>query len=166
MDEFRGTRAGTVVQCEGGYFVGGWAYDNDGKKVKQFSRTGGSGHHANFIKAVRSRKKSDLNAEILDGHLSSALCHMGNISQRLGRTMPPDQIAETLKANKDFANSFARLEEHLNANNVDFRLTPRTAGPPLTMDPEKETFVGDFAKEANMLLSRNYRQPFVVPEIT
>ena len=91
---------------------------------------------------------------------------MGNISQRLGKTMPPDQIAETLKANKDFANSFARLEEHLNANNVDFRLTPRTAGPPLTMDPEKETFVGDFAKEANMLLSRNYRQPFVVPEIT
>jgi len=166
MDEFRGTRAGTVVQCENGYFVGGWAYDNDGKKIKQFSRTGGSGHHANFIKAVRSRKKSDLNAEILDGHLSSALCHMGNISHRLGKTMPAEQITETVKANKDFADSFERLEDHLKANQVDFKLTPRTAGPWLTMDPEKEIFVGDFSKEANMLLSRNYRRPFVVPEIT
>jgi len=166
MDEFRGTRAGTVVQCENGYFVGGWAYDNDGKKIKQFSRTGGSGHHANFIKAVRSRKKTDLNAEILDGHLSSALCHMGNISHRLGKTMPPEQISETAKANKDFAESFERLEHHLKANQVDFKLTPRTAGPTLTMDPDKEIFVGDFSKEANMLLTRNYRRPFVVPEIT
>jgi len=166
MDEFRGTRAGTVVQCENGHFVGGWAYDNDGKKIKQFSRTGGSGHHANFIKAVRSRKKSDLNAEILDGHLSSALCHMGNISHRLGKIMPAEQIAETVKANKDFADSFERLENHLKANQVDFKLTPRTAGPTLTMDPDKERFVGDFSKEANMLLSRNYRRPFVVPEIT
>ena len=166
MDEFRGTRAGTVVQCEGGYFVGGWAYDNNGKKIKQFSRTGGSGHHANFIKAVRSRKKSDLHAEILDGHLSSALCHMGNISHRLGKTMPAGQIAETVKANKDLAESFERFERHLKANQVDFKLTPRTSGPWLTMDPEKEIFVGDFSKEANMLLTRNYRRPFVVPEIT
>jgi len=166
MDEFRGTRAGVVVQCEGGYFVGGWAYDNDGKEIKQFSRTGGSGHHANFIKAVRSRKRSDLNAEILDGHLSSALCHMGNISHRLGKTMPAGQISKTVKANKDFAESFERLERHLKANQVDFGVTPRTLGPLLTMDAEKEMFVGDFSKEANMLLSRNYRQPFVVPEIT
>ncbi|MHC4743620.1 MAG: Gfo/Idh/MocA family protein [Planctomycetota bacterium] len=166
MDEFKGTRAGTVVQCEGGYFVGGWAYDNDGKKIKQFSRSGGSGHHANFIKAVRSRKKQDLNAEILDGHLSSALCHMGNISHRLGKTLPPDQIAETIKADKDFADSFARMEEHLKANKVDFKLTPRTAGPLLTMNSEKEIFTGNLEKEANMLLTRNYRQPFVVPEIT
>ena len=166
MNEFRGTRAGTVVQCENGYFVGGWAYDNNGKKIKQFSRTGGGGHHANFIKAVRSRKKSDLNAEILDGHLSTALCHMGNISHRLGKAMPPEQIAETVKANKDFADSFERLEHHLKANQVDFKLTPRTAGPGLTMDPNKEIFVGDFSKEANMLLTRNYRRPFVVPEIT
>ncbi|UCG55683.1 MAG: Gfo/Idh/MocA family oxidoreductase, partial [Phycisphaerales bacterium] len=36
MDAYRGTRAGVVVQCENGYFVGGWAYDNDGKKIKQF----------------------------------------------------------------------------------------------------------------------------------
>ena len=58
MDTYRGIRAGVVVQCEDGYFAGGWVYDNDGKKIKQFKRTGGSGHHANFIKAVRSRKSA------------------------------------------------------------------------------------------------------------
>ncbi|MHC4633422.1 MAG: gfo/Idh/MocA family oxidoreductase, partial [Planctomycetota bacterium] len=68
MDDFRGTRAGVVVQCEDGYIVGGWAYDKNGKKIKQFKRTGGSGHHTNFIKAVRSRKVSDLNADIAEGH--------------------------------------------------------------------------------------------------
>ena len=80
MDYYYGTSAGTVVHCEKGYFVGGWAYDNDGKKIRQFQVTEGAGHHANFIDAVRSRKPGDLHAEILEGHLSSALCHMGNIS--------------------------------------------------------------------------------------
>ena len=166
MDEFRGTRDGAVVQCEGGYFVGGWAYDNDGKKIKQFKPTEGAGHHANFIKAVRSRNKNDLNAEILDGHLSTALCHLGNISHRLGRIMPPDQIAETVKADKDLAESFHRFEQHLKANQVDFNATPRILGPSLTVDPDKEVFVGEFSKQANMFLGRDYREPFVVPEIT
>ena len=37
-------------------------------------------------------------------------------------------------------------------------------GPWLSMDPQRERFVGDFADEANMLLTRNYREPFVVPQ--
>jgi len=166
MDEFRGTRAGVVVQCEQGHFVGGWAYDNKGNKIKQFKRTGGSGHHANFIKAVRSRKPADLNAEILDGHLSSALCHMGNISYRLGRRATLEQIAEAVSDQSYLAESLARLEPHLRANQVDFAQTPAILGPWLNMDPHKEIFVGDLSKEANMFLSRNYREPFVVPEIT
>ncbi|MHC4159817.1 MAG: Gfo/Idh/MocA family protein, partial [Planctomycetota bacterium] len=39
MDNYRGVRIGVVIECEGGYFAGGggggWAYDNDGKKIKQ-----------------------------------------------------------------------------------------------------------------------------------
>jgi len=164
MDEFRGTRAGVVVQCEHGYFVGGWAYDNHGKKIKQFKRTAGSGHHANFIKAVHSRKVSDLNADILEGHLSSALCHMGNVSHRLGHETSRDQVMEVVGGNKEMVDSFERLQEHLLVNGVDVKATPRILGPWLTMDPEKERFVGDFSKEANVLASRNYREPFIVPE--
>ncbi len=164
MDNYFGTRAGTVVHCEGGYFVGGWAYDNDGKKVKQFNRTGGSGHHANFIKAIRSRKPSDLNAEILDGHLSSGLCHMGNISHRLGRQANREDIMDVIGGNREMMDSFGRFQEHLLVNGVDLEKTPRILGPRLTLDPKTERFTGELAAEANRLATKDYRKPFVVPE--
>ena len=73
-----------------------------------------------FIAGVRSRKPEDLGVEIEEGHLSSGLCHLGNVAYRLGRT--------------------------------------------LNFDPKAETFPGD--AEANALLTRQYRAPFVVPAIT
>ena len=164
MDNYLGTRAETVVHCEGGYFVGGWAYDNDGEKIRQFKRTEGAGHHANFIDAVRSRKPSDLHAEILDGHLSSALCHMGNISHRLGGVAGPDEIREALSGCEPMLEAFGRMEEHLALNEVDFEQTPRVLGPWLTLDGDTERFTGEFSDRANMLISRNYRAPFVVPD--
>ena len=36
--------------------------------------------------ALRSGKREDLNAEVLEGHLSTNICHAGNISYRLGQT--------------------------------------------------------------------------------
>jgi len=164
MDVFRGTRAGVVVQCEDGYFVGGWAYDNNGKKIRQFKLTGGSGHHANFIKAVRSRKVSDLNADIAEGHISSALCHMGNISYRLGKETSRDEVMEVIKGNKEMIDSFGRFQEHLLVNGVDVKATPRILGPWLEMDTDNERFVGDFHEQANELVKGKYRKPFLVPE--
>ena len=167
MDAYRTIRAGLVVHCEDGYLAwgdGGWTYDNDGKRIRQFTGTGGSGHHANFIKAVRSRKVVDLNADILEGHLSSALCHMGNISYRLGEETSRDEVMQVIGANKEMVESFERFQEHLLLNNVDIQATPRILGPWLSMDPEKEKFVGDFHERANELVTRQYREPFVVPE--
>jgi hypothetical protein len=51
-------------------------------------------HVANFLKAVRSRKREDLTCDILEGHLSAALCHMANISYRTGRTLAFNAEAE------------------------------------------------------------------------
>ncbi len=42
-------------------------------------------HFRNFVDAVR--KDTPLNAEIAEGHKSVLLCHLGNISQRVGRTL-------------------------------------------------------------------------------
>ena len=56
---------------------------------------GGGDHFDNFVKAVKSRDRKDQNAEILEGHLSSALCHLGNISYRLGRSVTFDPKTET-----------------------------------------------------------------------
>lgn len=44
-------------------------------------------HFVNFINAVRSGKKEDLTCDIYEGHLSTALPHMANISYRLGREL-------------------------------------------------------------------------------
>ena len=168
-DHYRNLRSGNVVQCEHGYFAGGrgggWVYDNENNKMKQFIGDGGAGHQANFIKAVRSRKTADLNADILEGHISAALCHMANISYRLGRTTSPDDIKEAIKANKEASETFERLQAHLVANDVDLGKTAAVLGPWLKIDSDKERFVGDFpTRWANELLRRDYREPFVVPD--
>jgi len=161
---YRDIRTSLVIECENGYFGGGWAYDNSGKKIKQFEVSGGGSHHANFIKAVRSRKVSDLNADILEGHLSTAACHMGNISYRLGQAASRDEIVQAAKSNKELLDAFERFQEHLLLNVVDVQNTPRILGPWLTMDSDTERFVGQFSDQANQYLSRNYRDPFIVPE--
>ena len=161
---YRRIRTYMVIECEGGYYAGGWAYDYNDKKIKQFKVSGGGSHHANFIKAVRSRKVSDLNADILQGHLSTALCHMGNISYRLGQTASRDDVIESVKSTKELPDAFERFQEHLLQNVVDVQKTPRILGPWLTMDSDAERFTGEFSYQANKHLSRKYRDPFVVPE--
>lgn len=52
-------------------------------------------HFNNFIECVRSRRWQDLKADILEGHLSSSLCHLGNIACRLKRSLKFNPHAET-----------------------------------------------------------------------
>jgi len=167
MDKYRGESIGVLVDFEGGSmeipasYNKVLVYDKDNKEVvKTF--TGGETHFENFIKAVRSRKTSDLNADILEGHLSAGLCHTANISYRLGQPHSPDQIRDAAKADKDLAEALGRMEEHVAANKVDLQKTPATLGAVLKMDPKTERFVENPA--ADKMLTREYRQPFVVPE--
>ena len=147
-----------------GMVAGGSAlFDPQGKKIRDFSGPGDD-HFANFIEAVRSRRPEDLNAEISGGHLSAGLCHLGNISYRLGRAASPDEILAQLggrKLNDDPGETFRRTREHLAANGVDVEKTPLTLGPWLDFEPEKGTFVDN--PDADALLTRRYRKPFVVP---
>src|SRR5262249_9188793 len=89
----RGAGVGNIFECENGYLVCpdyGYAvaFTPDGKKIKTFSGGGDQYHFANFVQAVRSRRHEELNADILEGHLSSALCHLGNVSYCLGEIVP------------------------------------------------------------------------------
>jgi len=170
MDVWRrtGTNIGVVVQCENGYWAagdgGGYVWENNDQRTdKRFIGGGGGGHHQNFIDAVRSRKVSDLNADIEKGHFSSALCHMGNISYRLGKKMSVSEARSAIE-NEYLLDSFDRMIEHLKVNEVDLEKELITMGPMLTMDPEQEKFVGEGSDWANMYLKRNYREPFVVPD--
>src|SRR5688572_395502 len=168
MDKFPAQNGGSVcvnIHCEGGLvhvpnYNGATAYDKEGNKIVELK--GSESHYANLIKAIRSRKVSDLHADIVAGHLSSALCNTGNICYRLGRHKSPDEIREAIKADSSAAESVGRMQEHLAANGVDLMKTPLTLGPVLKMDPETERFIGN--AEADKLLTREYRKPFVVPE--
>jgi hypothetical protein len=51
-------------------------------------------HFENFIECVRSRKLDNLTAPIEEGHFSTALCHLGNISYRVGRSVTFDGSTE------------------------------------------------------------------------
>lgn len=165
MDKLKGASVGVIIECEGGYVVvpnydGATAYDKEGKEIQTWK--GSENHFKNFTEACRSRRFEDLNADILEGHLSSALCHTGNISYRLGKKRKPEEIAEKIKGEKGASETFERMKEHLAKNDVDIAKDLLTLGPILKMDPEKEHFLKNEA--ANALLKDKYRKPFVVPE--
>jgi predicted dehydrogenase len=80
--------------------------------------SGAGSHYKNFISAIRSGKKDDLNCGIEAGHISTALPHLANISYRLGREV--------------------------------------------IFDGANERFTGD--SQADKMLNRDYRKPYVVPE--
>jgi predicted dehydrogenase len=119
------------------------------------------GAFGSFLTAVRERQLvNNCNAEV--AHFSSALCHLSNISYRLG-------TPATFEAAKAKAGTQAQVTEALdriNANCTAVGALPKdgnfVVGRSLAFDPAKEKFVGD--DEANQLLTRPYRAPFVVPE--
>jgi predicted dehydrogenase len=77
-----------------------------------------SPHYQNFIDAIRAGDPKVLACDMLEGHLSSTLPHLANISYRVGRA--------------------------------------------LVFDGKKEMFVDD--KEADRLLTREYRKGFEIPK--
>ena len=79
-----------------------------------------SPHYQNFIDAIRAGDPKVLACDILEGHLSSTLPHLANISYRVGRA--------------------------------------------LVFDGKREAFVND--KEADRLLTRDYRKGFEIPKFT
>ena len=63
---------------------------------------------ANFIKAVRSRNVSDLNAPVEEGAISVTLVHLANISYRLGRTLHFDPATLTCQGDPEANRMFTR----------------------------------------------------------
>ena len=140
----------------------GIAWDNDGKQVASFS--GGGDHFANFIDAVRSGRREDLNAEILEGHISTAVCHTGNISYRLGRKASNRRMRRAVKKVPLFSEMYERLLEHLSAHEIDVDAQTVTLGPWLQVDREDERFKDN--KRANRLVRGFYREPYILPDLS
>jgi predicted dehydrogenase len=68
----------------------------------------GQTHFQNFIECVRSRKAENLKAPIEEGHFSTALCHLGNISYRVGRSLKFDGATERFIGDSEADNLLGR----------------------------------------------------------
>lgn len=163
MDSCENLRIGVVIYCEGGTLriadsARAIACDAAGKEIRKFER--GADHFANFIAAVRSRKVSDLTADVREGHLSSALCHVGNVSHRLGAKCGKNEILAALDKHDHATEACARMFTHLEQNGIDLDGTPLHLGAWLDLDPTSERFA-DAA--ANRLATREYRAGYAVP---
>jgi hypothetical protein len=137
-------------------------FDNSGEEIKRWDE--GGRHHENWLKAVAARDPKLLAADIQEGHLSSALCHAGNVSYRVGKKARLGEIAERVAGNELLAVSFDRMLGHLRANDVDVDGDVQlTCGEWIEVDPKTEQISG--AKGAAELVTREYRKPFEVPNL-
>ena len=156
-------KGGWIFYGSEGIISGESLFDLEGKLVRTFTGESES-HFGNFLKAVRSRNVSELHADIQEGHESTALCHAGNISYRLGRLASPGEVETQLgklKVHDHVLETFERTRKHLLENNVDLEKSKLTLGPLLRLDSDKEKFADNPVADA--LLTREYRKPFVLP---
>lgn len=165
----KGNKIGVVFYGADGYLVQKSyshcvAYDKEMNPIKEFK--GGEDHFSNFIGACLSRKVEDLNAYVVEGHLSAALSHLGNISYYLGE--PNKVSAEELKNKiagvKSLDDNVATVErtlKHLTDNGVDLDKYPVSLGPLLKFDPQAEIFPD--SPEATKMITREYREGYVCP---
>jgi predicted dehydrogenase len=92
---------GAAIFGDKGYVIIGnsrWrAYAPDGKVVAGGASPGNQhdeAHKQNFIDCIKSGKRPNCDIEI--GHVSSVMCHLGNIAWRVGRTLRFDPATETI----------------------------------------------------------------------
>lgn len=170
--DYKGAKVGNIWVGTDGYVVcprydGGVAYDKSGKEVKKFSGGSDQLHFDNFVKAVRSRKHEELNADIAEGHLSAALCHLANIAYRTGneRVIGTDTVVTDNKTLNEF---FTTMIDHLKANGVDTAKAMGRAGS-IVVDPKTESITSSSTSalsQARSLLFREYRKGFELKDVT
>jgi predicted dehydrogenase len=138
------------------------ALDHDDKVIQVFQSEKDDDHYGNFCQAVRNNKVSELHADIEEGHLSSALCHVGNISYRLGREAPlASAETKSYGRDKDADDAIQRMRKHLEANGLKLDEVKCRMGVPLAIDAKAERFTDN--AQANAMLTREYRKGFEVP---
>lgn len=169
MDRFRGSRVGVIVQCEQGHvlipnYTSAEAFDGSGQSIQKWEGGSDESHYQNFLTAAEANDPGQLNAPVLEGHLSSALCHTGGVSHQVGQLGTLTEVQRAAQAHPVFADAVERMLVHLRANGVDLDGQPQlVVGADLSMDPEREKFVNNEA--GNALLRRSGSAPFQIPDL-
>ncbi len=164
-----GPESGYVAYCEGGRFEGqrgrGVAFDKNGKEIRKFSgNSGGRMHQENFIACVREGNPAKLNTDVEVGHHSTGWCNLANIAYQTG-TAFTQEAASQLK-DENWLKLVDEMKQHVKAHGLELTDSQIKLSPMLELDVKQEKFVGANSEAANKLLKREYRAPFVVPEIS
>jgi predicted dehydrogenase len=138
------------------------AFDYDGKQLGKWSGGSDQLHYDNFLEAVRSRDRSHLHLDIEDGHLSSAMAHLGNVSWALGEKASLGTRPQIAADEPRVAETFAAFEAHLRDNAVDVADTPYVLGRELAIDAATER---SSDAEANGRFTREYRKGYELPRV-
>jgi predicted dehydrogenase len=160
-------KVGNEFYLEEGAIKGGKFYPNGSDKAENLVdvdvEMGPGDIFENFIQCVRTRHYRDLHADVTKAHLSSACCHLGNISYRLGEQVPGRTRPDVLDRHEEIAKSWETIKQTVKGT-IGFDVSKGTycLGPKLRFNPRNEKFVNNPA--ADRLLTRPYRKPFVVPE--
>ncbi|GIW99578.1 MAG: NADH-dependent dehydrogenase [Pirellulaceae bacterium] len=164
-----GPGSGYIVYCEGGRLEGqrgkAVAYDKHGNRIKEFKGNSGNRlHQQNFIDCVLSRDASKLNTDVEVGNFSTGWCNLANIAYLAGSNYNEERAEQIAAMAPQWGQLRDEMEQHLAAHGVP--LAELKLSGVLELDPEQGTFVGPDAERANQFLKREYRAPYVVPEIT
>ena len=161
------TKVTNEFYLEEGAIKGGKFYPNGSNEAENLVDVdvdmGPGNIFENFIHCVRTRKRSDLHADIAEAHLSSACCHLGNISYRLGAQVPGTTRPDVFDKHEEIGKSWDAIGQTVKGTlGLDLAKSTYQLGRMLRFNPRKEKFVGEPA--ADLLLTRPYREPFVVPQ--
>ncbi len=99
---FYGTKGMLVLGKKSGWQLFG---PRNELREKMSGKTDDLAHHRNFLDCLKNDKRP--NAEIEIGHLSAALCHLGNIATRVSRTLHFDPKTEQIEGDEE-ANRLVR----------------------------------------------------------
>ena len=105
--EFYGTKGKMMLSKRGKLEV----YDDSNKRVinpkpKEPAALAVEDHHTDFIDAIRTNRRP--NADIEIGFRSAALCNLGNLATRLGRTIELDPKTLNVKSDEEANNLLGR----------------------------------------------------------
>ncbi len=152
---FYGTE-GNITYHKGSAAITG----QDGEVLKRFP---GSqlNHIKGFVDAVKGNDPDLITGTVEEGHVSSALCHLGNISYLVGDDASDAEVTsavDALGAPPMIRGLLEKVRANLNTNGASGDLV---LGQSLGLSKELSPIVGN--AEASALLARKYREPYVVP---
>ena len=105
-------------------------------------------HYQNFADAVRAGDPRLLAADVREGHLSAALCHLGNESLRHGTAATLASSDSILRSVPELSEGFSRMQQHLERQELP-SFAPLRLGSLLRPDAD-----------GNRHARRAYRAPF------